>query len=263
MSESTYTETYRGFEIEIYQEQGAENPFEDQGGLPPIAVLSFDFGRGYVTEYATQYGSVNDVPTLTRAQILANGKEILSMLDTASYFRLIDRTDLADYSIEDLINDAISEHIDGLGNSDRLEALASLYNMAGMPAVVKSIHGYYSQGDYAEILAVATPEFIEATGNPAAYYEADGYADLKRCITLFEDWAFGNVYGYEITDQRGEYIDGCGMYFGDYDAKEYGALSEARARVDELCEAAAKDRVKQLKLWIKNRVPFQYRHFAV
>ena len=77
-------------------------------------------------------------------------------------------------------------------------------------------------------------------------------------IQLFEDWAFGNVYGYEVLDADGENIDSCWGFFGDYDVP-YSALSEAQSAADGHIERARKDRLEQVKTWIKNRVPLQYR----
>lgn len=53
----------------------------------------------------------------------------------------------------------------------------------------------------------------------------------KGSIQLFEDWAFGNVYGYEVLDANGENIDSCWGFFGDYDTP-YSALSEAKSAAD-------------------------------
>jgi hypothetical protein len=154
----------------------------------------------------------------------------------------------------DSINDQISEYVYDLGDSDRLDVLCDLYNMAGMPAVVKSVHGY-SQGDYAEVLAVATPEFQEACGNDSDF---DWIPSLESSIQLFGDWAFGNVYGYQVEDANGEEIDSCWGFYGDYDAP-FGAVHEAEAAINWHIACDKKDRIEKIKTWIRNRVPLHHR----
>ncbi len=250
MTNEVYTEQYKGLTINIMYDDQPQNPFEDWDCEPPLAVYS----DRNITEYATGYGEVNTVPTLTRSQIIANKSEILSMLDAPSFFHAVDRNDLANYSIEDIINGRISEYVDDLGNSDRLDVLCDLYNMAGMPAVCSDVRGS-CQGDWAKVLAVATPEFQEACGNGSDF---DWIESLKGSIQLFEDWAFGNVYGYEVLDAEGECVDSCWGYYGYYDA-DYGALSEAKSAADHHIERAKKSHFEQVKTWIRNRVPLAYR----
>jgi len=244
-----HTEEFNGFTINIMPDTDARNPFEDWDCNPPIAVYAA-YNRG-IDEYATQYGNVNSVPILTREQIKANLPAILSILDLSSPFALRQYDNL---HLVDSINDQISEYVDDLGDSERLDVLRDLYNMAGMPAVVKSVHGY-SQGDYAEVLAVATPEFQEACGNGSDF---DWIPSLESSIQLFGDWAFGNVYGYQIEDENGEEIDSCWGFYGDYDAP-FGAVHEAEAAINWHIACDKKDRIEKIKTWIRNRVPLHHR----
>jgi hypothetical protein len=258
-----HKENYKGLTIKIYQDEDSQNPFEDWDGNPPIAVCSFDRSRSYISEYATRYGNANEVPELTRERIIEGRAEILDLLGETSFFRVIDRTYLDNYSAEQLVNDAISEHVNGLSDQDRLEALETLYNLAGIPALLGTVHGC-SQRDYAEALAVATPEFQKACGNESGYW--NNPENLKPSIQLFEDWCFGNVYGYVVEDPDGETINSLwGMYPNTEDQGSYDGyvLREARDVADSHLERVRKDRIAQLKAWIKNRVPYQYRHFAI
>jgi hypothetical protein len=259
-----HNEEYKGLTIKIYQDEDSQNPFEDWDVNPPIAVCSFDYSRSSITEYAKQYGNANEIPDLTREQILAGKSDLLELTECRSLLELARNG--KDYSWNDTvanINYAISEHVETLGNQDRLQALETLYNMAGIPAFLGSVHGY-SQGDYAEVLAVATPEFQKACGNESGYW--DNLENLKPSIQLFEDWAFGNVYGYAVEDQDGETIASLwGMYPNTEDQGSYDGyvLSEARDAADSHVEQVRKDRIEQLKTWIKNRVPYHYRTFAI
>lgn len=239
----SHTEEYKGYTINIKQDTYPENPFNDWDYEPPLAVYS----DRWITEYATQYGNVNSVPYLTREQIQANLAEILDILDLSSPFALREYDNLC---LVDSINDQLANTIDNLDHSERLDALCSLYNAAGIPAVCSSVRGY-CQGDYVEVLAVATPEFQKACGNGADY---DWIGSLEQSVKLFGYWAFGDVYGYTID----ELDDSCWGYYGDY--PEYGgAIQAAKSAIDWHIENEQKERIKQVKTWIRNRVPLTHR----
>lgn len=251
-----HTEEFNGFTINIIPDTDVQNPFDDWDCQPPIAVYA-PYNRG-IDEYSVGYGNINSVPALSRSQIIANKTEILSMLGYASFLQMRkdDYFDVDTNPVE-YINEQIDEYVYGLGDSERLDVLCDLYIMAGIPAVLSSVRGY-SQGDYAEVLAVATPEFQKACGNGSAY---DWHASLKASIQLFEDWAFGNVYGYQVLDANGEEVDSCWGFFGDYDAI-YGAVHEAQAAINWRIACDKKECIEQIKTWIRNRVPLTHRSFA-
>jgi hypothetical protein len=248
-----HTEEFNGYTINIRYDEGVECPFDDWDCEPPLAVYSA--GNRGINEYSVGYGNVNSVPELSRVQIIANKDEILSMLGYQSFLQI--RDDLhffSDTDIVEYLNEQIGEYVYSLSDSERLDVLCDLYAMVGMPAVVKDVRGY-SQGDWAKVLAVATPEFQEACGNGADF---DWIESLKGSIQLFEDWAFGNVYGYQVLDANDEEIDSCWGFFGDYD-KPFGAVHEAQAAINWRIACDKKERIEQIKTWIRNRVPFQYR----
>jgi hypothetical protein len=236
--ENVHSETIGKYTINIFQDDRAGNPFENWDGEPPIAVYS----DRTITEYATKYGHASEVPTLTREQIKANLKDILGILGVNSLWGLRDRQ-YTGQKIADIINDGLVDIVTGVSNSERLELLEELYTMAGVPALLQTVHGY-CQGDWAQVLAVATPKFQDACGNAEGYW--DNPEALAPSIELYRDWAFGNVYAFTITDQNGEEVDALGGMFGDYDA-ENGALSEARELVQGLIDAEKFQRVRQLK----------------
>jgi hypothetical protein len=66
-------------------------------------------------------------------------------------------------------------------------------------------------------------------------------ACLEGEVKTYDDYLTGNVYGYQIEDTNGEQIESCYGFFGDYDNKDYGALSEARAIVDRLTHKGTTD----------------------
>lgn len=255
-NEPVYTETFNGYEIEIWQDENPENPFEDWESEPPLAVLwprnygyKGLYGHRDLKEYATQYGNVSEAPTLTHKQIKANLSEIMDMLEVESVMSFRDSSYRPD--IVSIINDRLSEYVSGLDGSGQLDALCSLYQMAGMIALCRSIHGY-SQGDYADVLCVLTPDFLATTGAPKTKDAA------KEAIDLFKYWAFGDVYSYLVKDENGEVIESCGGFFGDWDAP-FGAIHEAQAAINWQITKDRKAHFEQVKTWIKNRVPLYAR----
>jgi len=242
------TEEYRGYTIEIYHDDSPQNPFESWDSEPPIAIYS----DRNIHEYATRYGHANEVPALSYRKGRQWLIDTIGETETNEYLDNYGRN-------ADGVYEAIREEVDTLNYRERLEALEELYRCAGMPAVVDESRGY-SQGDWAEVLAVATPEFLKATGCTKKQCEANDYELLRAAIKLYGYWAWGDVYGFVIKDAAGEEIDDgpCWGFYGDY--PEYGgSIDEAKATVDNHIAYETKQHFKQVKTWIKNHVPLYAR----
>jgi len=69
-------------------------------------------------------------------------------------------------------------------------------------------------------------------------------------IKTFDAYLRGNVYGY-IVDEDG---DSCWGFYSIEDA-----IDEAKNTIDYIVKQERKTHFEQLKIWIRNRVPFQYR----
>lgn len=244
------TENYKGFQIDIVQDEDPENPFEAWDCEPPLAVYSCDYGS--ITEYAMQYGNVNNPPILTREQILANKTLIFDLFAVKSWFSLRSIREYTDVDFADVLNNELTDILCGMNDSDRLDTLCDLYNAAGIPAICEDVRGS-SQGDWAKVLAVATPEFQKACGNGPGF---DWHKSLKQSIQLFEDWAFGNVYGYSIDDLDAS----CFGYYGDPETS--GLLDDAKSAIDNHIESERREHLDRVKTWIRNRVPLTHRIFA-
>ena len=230
--------------VKIEYGQSPSNPFTDGDCEPPIIVYS---GRGSVTEY----GLSLSVPTLTREQIAENVGTVKSLLDGTQSRNLL-RALRTDCDVVYLVNDALAEKMQTLSTSDQLELLADVYRCAGIAAVCKSIRGY-SQGDYAEVLAVALPEWVERVGAPIESHARQ----LENAIQLFGQYAFGDVYGYVIekaVNVTVTYADGrkprhgvewehessCWGFYGD-DPAENGMAGCAGDELLELLKDAARN----------------------
>lgn len=66
----------------------------------------------------------------------------------------------------------------------------------------------------------------------------------RGLIDTWNEYLSGNVYGYEVKDEKGEHLDSCWGFYGDYD-KDGGALLEARAAVDHLTHGGTTDQFGQ------------------
>lgn len=221
---------YRGYTISIMPDQEPINPWEDGDCEPPILVINM--GR---RDTATGYGIEDAPPSLADEDVRAHWREMLADLEYPGTWRglLKFRRDFS--NSPDLKETLADEHGVALTNlpaSDRLECYAQMYRWLGMAAKVEAICGP-RQADYAEVLAVATPEWAERVGAPADSHEAQ----LQGAISLFRAYAYGEVYGYETTRPCSEccsprYLDSCWGYYGD--PEHSGLLDDARSNIDVL-----------------------------
>lgn len=77
---------------------------------------------------------------------------------------------------------------------------------------------------------------------------------LQSEVNTYNQYLSGEVYFYSIEDEQGEIIDSlCGLYGYDY------ALEEAKSYIDWHIKEEKKKHFQQLKTWIKNHVPLDYR----
>lgn len=253
MSDIIETIQYRRHTINVHHDSDASNPWKEWDGQPPMIVLH----GGRRAEF-TEYGLDLSVPTFTKEQMKASLPALKKALGITG--RILPFCQ--EYAVSqrynytgavDLFNDAISEYFEQQSSSDKMELLADLYQAIGVPALRKSVHGS-SQGDYAEVLLVATPEWVKEVGIAPERIEQS----LKSDAELYGNWAFGNCYGYTIEE-----IDeaGCWGFYG-YNHEESGLLDAAKSDIDYHIEQARKAHTKQVKTWIRNRVPYQYRSIA-
>jgi len=262
--ETVDTLEYKGFQINVHPDYSPMNPWEDWDGQPPMIVLH----GGRRAEF-TEYGLDLSVPTFTKEQLKASLPALKKALGITG--RILPFCQ--EYAVSqrynytgavDLFNDAISEYFEQQSSSDKLELLADLYRAIGVPALCKSVHGS-CQGDYAEVLLVATPEWVKEVDIAPERIDQS----LKNDADLYGHYAFGEVYGYSV-----EGIDdaSCWGFYG-YDHEKSGLLSDAQGAIDyhieqarieqiEQIESQRKAHTEQVKTWIRNRVPFQYRSTA-
>lgn len=73
------------------------------------------------------------------------------------------------------------------------------------------------------------------------------YEIAESDVKTFTQYLNGEIYGFDIDDHE----ESCGGYYSVEDA-----MAEAKDIVDYMVKQAKKSHFEQLKIWIKNRVPF-------
>lgn len=246
---------YKGFEIEIHQDSDYENPFEAWDCEFPLMynggrnMGEKDFSNGDIDRYLCNYLSEN--------QITRHMYKICTLID---YYKSdFDK----DYPLgewtkserQDVLKDKLSDWI-----TESLENRASFCSEFDIKHYCGSSTGY-SQGDWAEVFICWTPEFAKVTGHEYKDVTDEG---LKGTKELFDAWAWGDVYGYNIEGLKGG-LGSCWGYYGD-DHKKSGLLEAAQSEIDchirilenELL-LSRKKKQRKIKSMIKNHVPLQYR----
>jgi len=232
---------YKGYTINIENDDCAFNPFVEWDCLPNL-IVNYD---GCLTEY----GSVDtdDILTLTREEVknsfkavqnvLCDYRPLLTILRTETY---LDRFDNA---VEPL-NEYLKEFYEGLTNKDKLVMLSDFLTIKNTPHLLTESRGY-SQGDYCELLLIADSE--ECTNK-----------QLESARDLYSAWAWGDVYGFNVEDKKGDNIDSCWGFYG-YNHEKSGLLEHAKNAID--CEIAhnRKQRLNKLKTLLKNKVAIDLR----
>ena len=252
----TETIDYRGYTIYIHDHDGPANPFEDWDCEPPMLVAS-----GHRAEI-TCYGMERDPPDLIRTQIKKHATAIARALDHPTLLRAMTEYAYGErYSYAtacEMVNSALGEYAGGLGNGADLTAfLAQCWEWAGCAALDTLSQGY-SQGHYADLLVVLTPEWLAATGIDPTDEDLIR-KQLQGAADLYSAWAWGDVYGYTVTDPHGEdtTMSCWGFYGADHD--DTGLLENARSDIDSHIHRQRREHLARLRINITHRVPLQVR----
>ena len=249
-----HSETHAGMEIEVWQDQdtGSGGPHGDMDCLAPM--LAVDGSTRGATPYgASDTGDFDPMDYASEVEIMLNVEKIIEIMDEC-------RADVWDdimisrdanhhpFAFPADFADVLKERWSNAESSPQyrrdLDKRAALFHLFNIPAHVETSRGY-SQGDCSEVLCVHLPEWRAKVGTPEydLTKEADREAvkkDMIGDIGTWSCWAWGNVYGFTVSDPDGEANDEhCGGFYTEPwgDDWEY-LLSEARARAEEM----AKDR---------------------
>lgn len=78
-------------------------------------------------------------------------------------------------------------------------------------------------------------------------------AVLRAEVKTYDQYLSGDVYGYTVTDSKGEQTDSCWGYYG-YDENKSGLLEAAQDVIDHTIITRIKSRIARLKALIKGKV---------
>jgi len=138
-----------------------------------------------------------------------------------------------------------------------LRAQAGLLNIVGVPARVFERHGY-CKGDSIQILIVHEPDWCKLVGTPANRSDDDVKADMSGDADQIAAWAFGDCYGFTVTDDHPEATsddDTCGGFWGAYGSPNYDYMIEEAKRI---AEQMAAERDKALAADLEHDRPDLY-----
>lgn len=246
MNSVSETINHREFSIEICHDHHGVSPWDAGDCEPPILVYA---GRDGFREHGD--GGLADI-TLTEAEAREHWRPLLGLLGYPETWRGLLTFARADYDthgypLAEVLADRACEHARGETGTDRLEALANLWRLRGCAAVTKTVTGH-CQGDWAEVLAVATPDWSERVGAPVDTHEKQ----IEYAARLYGWWAFGDVYGWRVIDPEGEEIDSCWGYYGP-DHGQSGLIADARAAIEPAADQREAEQTEKARYWAAAR----------
>lgn len=211
---------YRGLRIRAVHDDHPENPFKSWEGHWPMVV----YHDRSLDEYDSAPGArpLDPLCRFTDASLVLLQKHIADAISASAYADLRYHMDI-DCDVTETpkwVTDPVAlanwfdEAWNGHNERDKLGDAEKLYELLNIPCLKTTVHGC-SQGDWAELLIVASPEAqAELRSKPEDMGDDEWKATLQRDMEaqaqLYEDWAFGNCWGYVIESQGDASCPRCG-----------------------------------------------------
>lgn len=224
-----YRAEYKGLVLRAVHDDDPSNPFTDGDCNWPIVVRSPN-GLGHITytfgeRHRSAGGHMFDCSMFSDAALVHNQHHIAKVLDSTVWDLM--ECHLTEDPVKhcweaELLRDAFDQEIDDCLQCDMLSIQAQLCEIAGVAAYCTTVTGHH-QGDWAEVLVIATPEACQRFGVDFEVYRAQAKADpairkvllsggdldawifrkaselmLESTAELYGHWAFGDVYGYVV-----------------------------------------------------------------
>ena len=132
------------------------------------------------------------------------------------------------------------------------------YEHGGITISLQTFYGRVPQGHYefdsgqVGFVVVRRKKMLEEFGGKTftAKLKKRAKEIAEAEVKTFDAYLRGEIYGY-IVDYDGDSC--CGFYSIE------DAIDEAKSTIDYIVNNERKNHFEQLKIWIRNRVPFQYR----
>lgn len=196
---------YKGYRIRAVVDEGPIDPFKDDDGHWPLWAFS---GRNSQARFAVDVEMLFDL--FSPEQLVHDQRAIADALGWASIPELMEAYMTEEPVVycrdPDVLRDAFEQALDDCSDRDKLDSAVELLALAGVPCFRTTSHGY-SQGDWAELLVIGTPDCVrkfglDTTGWDAARWEKE----LRLTADLYSAWAWGDVYGY-IVEKRADFLE--------------------------------------------------------
>lgn len=236
---------YKGYTINIVNDDSPINPFDDWDGLPHLVTI-YD---NQVKQYNDLEFDIEYLPELSRQEIVENLNLIKILLDDyRSLLAILRDYRLHSENVVDAINELLQYVYDDLSNNYRHSSANAKFEFYSNILDIKKVKHLltvscgYCQSDYVEMLLIANDE-------------NDTIESLQGAADLYSAWAWGDIYGFTVEGL--EDASCWGFYGSDHDKS--GLIEHAKSSID--CEIAynRKQKINKLKTLIKNNVPIDKR----
>lgn len=196
---------YKGYRIRAVVDEDPIDPFKDHDGHWPLWAFS---GRNHQARFAVDVEMLFDL--FSPEQLVHDQRAIADALGWASIPELMEAYMTEEPVVycrdPDVLRDAFEQTLDDCSVRDILDRAVELLALVGVPYHHTTSHGY-SQGDWAELLVIGTPDCVrkfglDTTGWDAARWEKE----LRLTADLYSAWAWGDVYGY-IVEKRADFLE--------------------------------------------------------
>lgn len=231
---------YRGHIINIYQDIINENPWQDWDCEPPI---KYKAGRN-----SRDYGVSNAIREKLERFKPMNNEELAKLAGVSGITLEQAQQEADEYGLT--MTAILIDEIEDSWDDDDLARLAEIARVIGMPSKIGEIC-CYNVGVSVDYLIVLTPDWYALTG---CRIDQDK-SNLDGAARLFGHWVNGEIYGYRVDGPLCD--DSCWGFFGE--PEKSGLMDTARGSIDYAIQADQWKHQRQVKQWIKNKVPFGYR----
>jgi len=189
---TSFTHDNKKYTLAIYNDGPPSNPFEDWDTEPPLMYSSGR--RNNVTHYGTESIIPELLDLITPRRLVLNRKALLESIESDEEYLSIHN--------HGYVTLAENLRAEIKSSSESLDLVEALARIAKVPYLRYDSRGY-SQGDYADVLIILTPEwFKKVWANPKDEKEI-----LDGTKKLFDAWAWWDVYGFTLIEHRPLYTE--------------------------------------------------------
>lgn len=205
-----YHTMYKGYRIRAVVDENPIDPFKDYNGHWPL----------WAVTGVRNYGSKLLRPSrdelldmISSDQIVHDQRAFAKILGWETIPELMEAYVCEEPVVycrdPEVLRDAFVQAMDDkwyANDSDLLTGMSEMLTLAGVPNL-RTLSQGYSQGDWAELLVIGTPECVRRFGLDTTGWDAARW-EKELCLTadLYSAWAWGDVYGY-IVEKRADFLE--------------------------------------------------------